>query len=92
GKAIEQQLETISRAEHLGWCAERRSNGWTFAESRNNDRKQHPLLVDWADLPLNQRAKDHDMVKAIPDLLAKVGYMAVRVEPSAEAQPGQADS
>jgi len=76
-EAIEQQLERLARAEHLGWCSERRASGWSYAEKRDNGLKHHPLLVEWAELPLAERAKDEDMVRAIPQLLADVGYKAL---------------
>lgn len=53
--AIEKHIDRLARAEHLGWCAERRANGWSFARERNNDRKHHPLLVDWSELTPSDR-------------------------------------
>ncbi len=78
--AIEQHLERIARAEHLGWCAERRANGWTFAKDRNNDMKYHNLLVDWPDLSPTDQDKDRSAGRAIPDLLVVAGFKAVPVK------------
>ena len=46
---------------------------------RDNRRKIHPDLVDWADLPKAQRQKDRDAVLAIPGILRDAGYQILRL-------------
>lgn len=77
--AIEKHVDRLAQAEHLGWCAERRANGWVFASERNNTLKHHPLLADWADLSPADRDKDRSSARAIPDLLTVAGFKAVPV-------------
>jgi hypothetical protein len=75
--AIEKHIETLAQAEHLGWCAERLANGWSYSKKRNNDLKHHPLLVDWAKLSKADQDKDRVMARNIPALLDVAGYKAV---------------
>lgn len=75
--AIAKHLDTLAQAEHLGWCAERIANGWTFSAVRDNDRKLHPLLVDWAKLPESDRDKDRNSATNIPALLEVAKFKAV---------------
>jgi hypothetical protein len=76
--AIERHLETLAQAEHLGWCAERMANGWTFGKVRDNNGKLHPLLVEWARLSETDREKDRNSARGIPKVLAAAGFKAVR--------------
>ena len=79
-EAIEVQIDRLARAEHLGWCAERRANGWTYAETRDNERKHHNLLVDWSQLTEPDREKDRHSARSIPDWLRVAGFKAVQVK------------
>lgn len=75
--AIELHLDRLAQAEHLGWCAERVANGWTYAELRDNDLKHHNLLVDWSKLSPANRDKDHSSARSIPSVLEVAGHKAV---------------
>jgi RyR domain len=50
---------------HEGWCAEKRFSGWTYGPVKDPEKKQHPCLVPYAELPLNQRAKDLLFVQTV---------------------------
>jgi hypothetical protein len=78
--AIERHIERLAQSEHLGWCADRVANGWTYAGERNNDLKHHPLLVPWASLSSSNQDKDRSSVRAIPDLLEVARFKAVPVK------------
>lgn len=76
-EAIKKHVETLAQAEHLGWCAERIANGWTFASVRDNLLKHHPLLVDWAKLSESDQNKDRNSMRGIPAILEVAGFKAV---------------
>jgi hypothetical protein len=46
------------RELHESWCATKRRDGWTFGKVRNNETKEHPCLVEYYNLPEEQRQKD----------------------------------
>ena len=46
--------------EHRRWNAYMRSEGFTYAEKRNNLAKTHNCLVTYDDLSLEEKAKDDD--------------------------------
>jgi len=77
--AINTHVDRLALAEHLGWCAERIANGWTYAEVRDNAAKHHPLLVPWAMLSRADQDKDRASVRAIPGLLDIAKFRAVPV-------------
>lgn len=45
-------------AAHDAWLKEKRHDGWTYGPIENSERKEHPRLVPYIDLPPSQRVKD----------------------------------
>jgi hypothetical protein len=43
---------------HASWCARKIAEGWTRGPVKDTAAKTHPCLVDYHDLPLEQRRKD----------------------------------
>jgi hypothetical protein len=78
--AIDKHIERLARAEHLGWCAERVANGWTYDKVRDNNAKHHPLLVPWAKLSPSDQEKDRVSAWSIPTLLEIAKFKAVPVQ------------
>lgn len=48
---------TAERSHEL-WAERMRAEGWTYGEVKDPDRKTHPALVPFAELPSGQQAKD----------------------------------
>jgi hypothetical protein len=44
---------------HESWCAAKVDDGWVWGDVKDTDAKTHPCLVDYEQLPADQRAKDH---------------------------------
>ncbi len=49
----------LPSASHESWLREKQSQGWTWGEVKDPDKKQHPCCVPYDQLPPEQRAKDH---------------------------------
>jgi RyR domain len=43
---------------HLSWIVEKQATGWTYGKKKDPERKEHPCMVPYAELPAAQRAKD----------------------------------
>ena len=70
-----EHLEVLARDEHDRWMSDLRRDGWEFATGPKDPvRKTHPLLVRWEELDEAEREKDRDAIRAIPRMLARVGY------------------
>lgn len=67
-------LERLSIREHARWMADRRQNGWTFGEKRDDARKLHHLLIPWEQLSELEKDKDRDTIRNLPALVAKAGF------------------
>lgn len=45
-------------ASHVSWMAQKIKDGWVYGEVKNPDKKEHPCLVPFHELPKEQQAKD----------------------------------
>lgn len=73
-------LERLARAAHEVFCAGKLRDGWTYGPTRDNARKVHPLLKDYAELDEPQKEANRATVRGIPAKLSLVG-LAVGVGP-----------
>ena len=58
---------------HEGWLAEKEATGWKYGPKKDPDKKEHPCMVPYSDLPEGQKVKDHlftAVVKAVYHALA----------------------
>ncbi len=71
-------LERLARGEHERWMAALQRDGWRpTTGAKDAQRKLHPLLVPWEDLADAEQEKDRDAFRALPHMLAGVGYAIV---------------
>lgn len=71
-----EEVEGLARAEHIRWMAE-----------RSAEQVDHPDMVEWDRLSELAREKDRVFARAIPDVLADIGFKVIRKSTS-----GQVDS
>jgi RyR domain len=55
---------------HISWLAEKERTGWVYGEVKNPDANPptHPCIVPYADLPPEQKKKDHLFVGIVKAL------------------------
>ncbi len=70
------EIEELARAEHVRWMNERASAGFVRGVRRTN--RAHPDMVDWDELSEPAREKDRAFVRAIPDIVADIGFHVTR--------------
>lgn len=60
-------IETLARAEHNRWCAERLLSGWAPSGEgpRDNARRLHPDLRPWETLSEAAQEKDREVVRGL---------------------------
>lgn len=67
---------------HESWLAEKRAAGWRYGPTKDPEKKQHPCMVPYGELPDEQRVKDHlfcRTVELMKDILDN-GIETVRSE------------
>ncbi len=62
-----ERLPVLAALEHRRWSADRIIDGWSYAATRDDDRKYHPLLerVDYSALPEIEQQKDRDQIRTV---------------------------
>ncbi len=70
------EVEVMAEAEHARWCVERLADGWKPGP-RDPAAKLSPYLVSWKRLPNRVREWDREVVRRIPEMLARVGLEVV---------------
>jgi len=44
---------------HQSWLIQKQNDGWMYGPEKNVELKMHPCMVEYDELPAEQRAKDH---------------------------------
>ncbi len=57
-RAILEDPTTTPEQSHEGWLALKKADGWVYGPVKNPDRKEHPCMLPYAELSLDQRLKD----------------------------------
>ncbi len=45
--------------QHDAWLADKKKDGWKFGPVKDPAKKEHPCMVPYEQLPVEQRLKDH---------------------------------
>jgi voltage-gated potassium channel Kch len=70
----EAEVEELAREEHDRWCRDLVRAGWSWGPEKDPKRRMHPKLIPWADLTEEDRDKDREPVRALPEMLARLGF------------------
>jgi len=89
GVALDKDLlalvETLARHAHDVWARQRLADGWHLGPARDDDRKEHPCLVPYEELPDSERTYDRNAVLETIKALLALGYRLDR--PAATGRP-----
>lgn len=72
--------EAIAENAHEVWAVERQSQGWTYGEQRDDNKKETPCMVPYSQLPDSEKIFDRDMAMNTLKLVIKLGYDVVKRE------------
>ncbi len=85
------EIEKIAVIEHDRWCDERLQQGWKYSPGQKNiENKTSPYLVHWDKLSEDIREYDRNVVRGLPESLARAGFQIYRVKPAENTAPLQA--
>ena len=77
----DQVVEGLAIAEHDRWVRKMRREGYRRGTKKDERRKTHPCIVDWQELPEEEKNKDRHFVREWPSVLFLAGFQ-VRPEAS----------
>lgn len=66
---------------HLAWLAHMTEKGWTFGPVKDDEKKEHPAMVPYAELSQLQRTKDY-LFKGIVHVLSTLPQEQIHAAPS----------
>ena len=70
-------IERIAENTHDVWAEGRIKEGWTYGEERDDKKKTHPCLVQYADLPESEKEYDRNTAVETIKLVIKLGYKII---------------
>lgn len=59
---ITEILETLARNVHNRWMAGRLADGWKFGPKRDDEKKEHPSMIPYEELPETEKEYDRQTV------------------------------
>lgn len=82
-KGVRGAIEGNTPAEsHAGWLAEKVAAGWVYGLTKDPEKKTHPCMVPYAELPPAQRQKDALYLSTV-----RAMYEALTGKPAAPLKP-----
>lgn len=72
--AMNQLVEQLARNVHDNWALGRIKEGWTYGPQRDDKNKKHPCLVDYDELPENEKEYDRNTAVETIKLILKLGW------------------
>jgi hypothetical protein len=78
---VAQHIDWLAARVHDAWVSQRMSAGWRYGPKRDDDRKEHPSLVSFGDLPERERQLDRASVTATLSGMLALGYRFQREQP-----------
>lgn len=73
--------EQIAENVHEVWAKSRMEQGWIYGGVRNDEKKTHPCLVPYSELPETEKDYDRHTAMDTLRLVIKLGY---RISPTEE--------
>ena len=67
-------VEKMAKNVHEVWAETRIAQGWTFGEKRDDEKKTHPCLIAYEDLPEEEKEYDRNTCLGTLKLIMKLGF------------------
>jgi hypothetical protein len=75
----EPEIELLAQDEHERWLATLTQQGWHHGPELEEERRLHPGMVPWAEMPDQLRQPNYRAIRAMPGILAAAGFRIVRL-------------
>jgi hypothetical protein len=71
---IQPLIERLAEHNHDLWAEQRIAQGWKFGKERNDQRKEHPCLVAYSQLPESEKVYDRNAATGTLKAILALGY------------------
>ena len=72
--------EQIAENVHENWSLGRINEGWVYGEHRDDEKKTHPCLVPYDQLPDSEKEYDRNTALETLKLIVALGYKITKEE------------
>lgn len=79
-KQLTRLVEQMAKNVHEVWAETRISQGWTYGEQRDDEKKTHPCLVPYEELPEEEKEYDRNTAISTLKFIMKLGYKITKEE------------
>ena len=56
-------------ASHISWMKQKLEEGWVYGDIKDPEKKTHPCIVSFENLPVDQQAKDYIFRQVVHSLV-----------------------
>ena len=74
-KAVIANPSQTPSQSHDSWFAQKKSEGWIWGPAKNVEKKEHPCMMPYDELPTDQRHKDHNFLVVVRSMLRALGVL-----------------
>lgn len=74
GKELEVLVEAMAENVHEVWAQTRIEQGWSYGPERDDEKKHHPCLVPYEELPEAEKEYDRNSAVETLKLIKKIGF------------------
>lgn len=71
---LNELAEQIAKNVHEVWSQNRMNEGWTYGPVRDDEKKTHPCLVAYEDLPESEKDYDRATSQETLKLIMRLGF------------------
>jgi RyR domain len=71
---LQDLTEVLARHVHDVWAQQRIQDGWQYGPERNDERKEHPRLVPYDQLPDDEKVYDRNTALETLKVIVQLGY------------------
>ena len=82
-RELDRLAEAMAENVHDTWMQGRLEQGWKFGNERNDERKEHPCLVPYGQLPESEKEFDRKTAEATLKFILKAGF---RISPAGNTE------
>jgi hypothetical protein len=73
-KEVEALLERLAENNHDIWATQRMAVGWRYGPKRDDEKKEHPDLVAYSELPEEEKQYDRNTAAETLKAILVLGY------------------
>jgi hypothetical protein len=74
------EVVLMASVEHKLWHQTHHDSGWWVGPEKDPEKKTHPHLVPWEDLPTSEKEKNKKFIRDLPKILARAGFQIAKTK------------